>query len=36
MKGCEILEEVAQRSCGCPIVGSLQGQVGQVEQADLV
>jgi len=26
--GCgETLEKVAQRSCGCPVIGSIQGQV---------
>ena len=28
-KGGETLAQVAQRSCGCPIPGSVQGQVGQ-------
>ena len=36
-KGGETLEEVAQRSCGCSIIESVQGQVGQgFEQPDLV
>lgn len=26
--GGEVLERVAQRSCGCPIPGSVHGQVG--------
>ena len=26
--GGEALEQVAQRSCGCPLPGSVQGQVG--------
>jgi len=25
----EALAQVAQRSCGCPLPGSVQGQVGQ-------
>jgi len=29
-EGGETLEQVAQRSCRCPIVGSVQGQAGQV------
>jgi len=24
----EVLEQVSQRSCGCPLPGSVQGQVG--------
>ncbi|KAK4810510.1 hypothetical protein QYF61_004290 [Mycteria americana] len=33
----ETLEQVAQRSCECPITGSVQGQVGWgFEQPDLV
>jgi len=29
--------QVAQRSCGCPIIGNVQGQVGQgLEQPGLV
>ncbi|KAK4824765.1 hypothetical protein QYF61_018499 [Mycteria americana] len=33
----ETLEQVAQRSCGCPIIGSVQDQVGWgFEQSDLV
>ena len=33
----ETLEHAAQRSCGCPIIGSVQGQVGWgSEQPDLV
>ena len=36
-EGCETLEQVAQRSCGCPIIGSVQGEVGwDFEQPDLV
>ncbi|KAK4810483.1 hypothetical protein QYF61_004263 [Mycteria americana] len=36
-KGCETLEQVAQRSCGCPITRSVQGQVAwNFEQLDLV
>ena len=36
-EGGETLEQVAQRSCGCPIIGSVHGQVGQgFEQPDLV
>ena len=27
-EGDESLEQVAQRSCGCPFAGSVQGQVG--------
>ena len=27
-EGGETLEQVVQRSCGCAIVGSVQGQVG--------
>ena len=27
-EGGEALEQVAQRSCGCPLPGSVQGQVG--------
>ena len=35
--GAETLEEVAQRGCGCPIPGSVQGQVGWgFEQPGLV
>ena len=31
------LEQVAQRSCGCPLPGSVQGQVGRgFEQPGLV
>lgn len=25
----ETLGEAAQRSCGCPVIGNVQGQVGQ-------
>ena len=25
---CEVLEQAAQRGCGCPIPGGVQGQVG--------
>jgi len=33
----EALEQVAQRSCGCPFPGSVQGQVGwSSEQPGLV
>ena len=33
----EALEQVARRSCGCPIIGSFQGQVGWgFEQPGLV
>ena len=36
-EGGEALAQVAQRSCGCPLPGSVQGQVGQgSEQPDLV
>ena len=36
-EGGEALEHVAQRGCGCPIRGSVQGQVGWgFEQPDLV
>ncbi|KAK4826803.1 LOW QUALITY PROTEIN: hypothetical protein QYF61_011611 [Mycteria americana] len=36
-KSGETLDQVAQRSCGCPIIGSVQGQVGWgFEQPDLV
>ncbi|KAK4814803.1 hypothetical protein QYF61_027248 [Mycteria americana] len=36
-EGGEALEQVAQRSCGCPVPGSVQGQVGWgFEQAGLV
>ena len=35
-EGAEALAQGAQRSCGCPIPGSVQGQVGQgLEQLDL-
>jgi len=35
-QGGETLEQVAQRSCGCPVPGRVQGQVGQgFEQPDL-
>jgi len=27
-EGGKALDEVAQRSCGCPLPGSVQGQVG--------
>jgi len=27
-EGGEALAQVAQRSCGCPLLGSVQGQVG--------
>ena len=36
-KGGEALEQVAQRSCECPIIASVQGQVGwDFEQPDPV
>ena len=36
-EGGEKLEQVAQRSCGCPLPGSYQGQVGwNFEQLDVV
>ena len=37
-EGAEALAQGAQRSCGCPIAGSVQGQVGHrgLEQAALV
>ena len=36
-EGGEALAQVAQRGCGCPIPGSVQGQVGWgFEQAGLV
>ena len=36
-EGGEALEQVAQRGCGCPIPGRVQGQVGWVfEQPGLV
>ena len=36
-EGGETLEQVAQRSCGCPLPGSVQGQVGRSsEQTGLV
>jgi len=36
-EGCEALEQVAQRSCGYPLPGSVQGQVGWgFEQPGLV
>jgi len=36
-ESCEALEQVAQRSCGCPLPGSVQGQVGWgFEQPGLV
>ena len=35
--GGETLAQVAQKSCGCPLYGSLQGQVGwDFEQPGLV
>ena len=35
--GIEALEQVALRNCGCPISGSVQGQVGWGPgQSDLV
>jgi len=36
-EGGKALDEVAQRSCGCPLPGSIQGQVGCIsEQRGLV
>jgi len=36
-EGGEALAQVAQRSCGCPLPGSVQGQVGWgFEQPGLV
>ena len=36
-EGGETLEPVAQRGCGCPIIGSVQSQVGWgFEQPGLV
>jgi len=36
-EGDEALEQVAQRSCGCPLPGSVQGQAGWgFEQPGLV
>ena len=36
-EGGETLEQVAQRSCGCPLPGSVQGHVGWgFKQPDLV
>jgi len=36
-EGGEALEPVAQRNCGCPFLGSVQGQVGLgFEQPGLV
>jgi len=36
-EGCEALAQVAQRSCGCSLPGSAQGQVGwSSEQPGLV
>ena len=36
-EGGEALEQVAQRSCGCPIPGSVQSQAGRgFEEPDLV
>ncbi|CAM9222639.1 unnamed protein product, partial [Bubo scandiacus] len=36
-EGGETLAQVAQRSCGCPLPGSVQGQVGRgFDQCDLV
>jgi len=33
----ETLEQVAQRSCGCPVIGNIKGQVGRdFKQPDLV
>jgi len=28
-EGGEALAQVARRSCGCPMIGSVQGQVGR-------
>ena len=36
-EGGETLEQVAQISCGCPLPGSVQGQVGRgIDQPDVV
>jgi len=36
-ESCEALEQVAQRSYGCPLPGSVQGQIGwSFEELDLV
>ena len=36
-EGGEVLAQVARRSCGCPLPGSVQVQVGQgIEQPGLV
>jgi len=36
-EGGETWEQVAHRCCGCPIIGSVQGQVRwDLEQPDLV
>jgi len=36
-EGGATLEQIAQRSCGCPLPGSVQGQVGRSsEQPGLV
>ena len=36
-EGGETVEQVAQRSSGCPIMGSVQGEVGRgFEKPDLV
>lgn len=36
-EGGETLEQVAQGSCGCPVIGSVWDQVGRgFEQSDLV
>ena len=29
LEDAEALEQITQRSCGCPIPGNVQGQVGQ-------
>jgi len=37
LESCETLEQVAQRSCGCALPGSVQGQLGRdFEQPGLV
>lgn len=33
-EGGETLEQVAHKSCGCPILGSVQGQAGQGFEQD--
>ena len=37
LEGGEALEQIAQRSCGCPITGDVQSQIGWgLEQPSLV